>query len=191
MSTYCQEGDKPRVIYKIDGTDKVFESKYSPIEVSVERGLKNEYGNKYNAEGKTIKFSNGQESTVIDYRLDSTGQNIQFWSCGNADWDNRQPDGTYPVFYPLTSPIASIDTNKKCPPPTPPQDYILTVKYNGSIIFADRSANPIDFEVICGNCPPGQCEHKTNAYPGYCCVDCASVATRINNLANKSRCCNG
>jgi hypothetical protein len=188
MTLYCNESDKPKVKYKSQSKgERIYESRVSPIEVILEPIKRNEYGSDYNAEGYTIKYANGQEGTVINHRLDASGQNIQFWSCGNSDWDNRQPDGTYPVFYPLGSPIASIDTTKKCPPPIPPQDYAIKIIYEGNVIFRDRSDTQITYEVICGNCPPNHIECKTNKYPGYCCIPCQPTASKINNLAAKVR----
>lgn len=198
MATYCEEGDKPRIEYKFNDKDKqIYKPGFAPIEVVLDKAIKNNYGEDYNAEGFTIVTETGQEVTIINYRLRPTefgsasGYDIQYWSCGHDDWDNRQPDGSYSVWGRLESPIARIDKTKKCPPPIPPQDCIIKVLYQGQLLFSQRGECPIDYTVICGNCPPGYKECKTNRYPGYCCTKCSDVASKINNLVPKVRCCDG
>lgn len=181
---YCEEGNKPKVEYSFKDKKGIFISKHSPIEVITLIGLKNSNGDKYNAEGFTINFVGGEKRSVINYRTQKGEKEIQYWSCGGSDWDNRQPDGTYPVWY--NSPgILSLDYSKKCPPPYPNQDCILTVKYNEIILFSIRGECPLNFNVICGNCPQGTQECKHNAYPGYCCIPCESTVQKIKALALK------
>ncbi|BAZ66274.1 hypothetical protein NIES4106_53530 [Fischerella sp. NIES-4106] len=191
MTLYCNEGDQPKIEYTFNGKNKqIYEPGIAPIEVVLDQVRKNNYGEDYNAEGFTIISANGAEQAVINYRT-RNGNEIQFWSCGSSDWDNRQPDGTYPVWYPLISPIVRIDKTRGCPPPIPPQDCIIKVYYQGRLLFSQRGECPIDYDVICGNCPTGYIECKTNRYPGYCCTKCSDIASKINNLVPKVRCCNG
>jgi hypothetical protein len=183
MTQYCEIGNKPKVEYKKDGQVYTYLSDKSPIDIVLDKVQKNQYGDDYNAEGYTIQFSNGGEITVINHR--TSGNTIQYWSCGSTDWDNRQADGTYPVWYNLPGAITQIDRSKGCPPPIPPQDYIIKISHEGTLLYSDRSANPITYDVICGNCPPGQHECKTNKYPGYCCISCQKTSQRIDNLRGK------
>jgi hypothetical protein len=177
--SYCNAGDKPRVEYTSPSQGKqIFASPYSPIDVVLDRAKKNIYGNDYNAEGYTIILTNGQETTVINHRL-RNGNEIQFWSCGNTDWDNRQPDGTYPIWYPLPVPIANIDQSRGCPPPIPPQDYRIQVLYQGNVIFSDISDTPINYIVSCGDCPANHIKCECPGYPGYCCIPCSEIRNGI------------
>ncbi|MCF4968707.1 hypothetical protein [Nostoc sp. CMAA1605] len=191
MTIFCNEGDKPKVRYQSKSRGKrVYQSKVSPIEVLLEPIKKNEYGDDYNAEGYTITYANGDEQTVINHRtrIDPvSGQpQIQFWSCGSTDWDNRQSDGTYSVWYSYGSPVANIDKSRGCPPPIPPQDFSIKILYEGNVIFRDRSDTEITYEVDCGNCPTGHIECKTPEYPGFCCIPCKETAAAINNLATQA-----
>lgn len=194
--SYCKEGDKPKVEFKFDDSPKrIYYSKVSPIQIETGRYAKDDNNQDYDAEGFEILYSNGSKQTVINYRtrIDPTsGQpNIQFWSCGGKDWDNRQPDGSYSIWYPYPFPVVGINRAVKCPPPYPDGDCYIRVKFNNTLLFEARGKCPSESNVICGNCPPGQCEVKTDRYPGYCCVDCKSTASKINNLVSKARCCDG
>jgi hypothetical protein len=193
--SYCEEGDKPKVKYKFNnGTEQTYESPYSPIDVETGRLAKSSQNEDFDAEGFTLIYSDGQKKTLINYRTrisPTTGQNQeQYWSCGNDDWDNRQPDGTYPIWYnqPLT--VVGVDRTIKCPPPYPDGDCYLRVKYQGSVIYEVKGECPLTFDVQCGNCPAGTIECKSNKYPGYCCIPCQGTASKINNVAAKvGKCC--
>ncbi|MCC5625111.1 hypothetical protein LC574_29075, partial [Nostoc sp. CHAB 5715] len=49
-----------------------------------------------------------------------------------------------------------------------------------------------DFKVSCGDeCPEGFCKCPIPEYPGYCCLDCASIAASIRAITNGLRAKNG
>lgn len=73
--------------------------------------------------------------------------------------------------------------NSNLGPAAPQTEIIVTA--NGLTIFNDQGNTPCTFTVQCGKCPPGTVECSSPGYPGYCCIPCASMAQRINNLANK------
>ena len=86
----------------------------------------------------------------------------------------------------------SFDYTKKCPESNDNKNRCsIQVLYQGLVIFQDQGDCPINFSVSCGNCPEGTEEHKTSAYPGYCCMDCASIAAEIRGLTNTVRGLNG
>lgn len=179
---YCKSGDKPRVEYTFNGKNKrIFQSQLAPINITTEQITKNDIGAGFNAEGYTIITADGGRITVHNYRTQKNNTEIQFWSCGNTDWDNRQPDGSLPIWYPLTSPIVSIDYSKKCPVPIKPSEYecVLKISYEGNQIYSDSGDCPLNFVVACGNCPNGYIECKTDAYPGYCCIPCNEIRNGI------------
>jgi hypothetical protein len=188
---HCNSGDKPTVFFtpKLSNQRGEYKSDKAPIEVSEEKESVGSYA-KYNARGMTLTFANGSKATYVNYRLDNTGQNIQFWSCGANDWDNRQPDGTYPVFYPLSNgAITNIDRTKGCPPPYPTgEECVLKVRYQGEIIFSTKINCGSGYDVACnGKCKPGEIECPKPGYPGYCCISCQGTASRISNLGAKIR----
>ncbi len=177
--SYCKVGDTPKVLfYPRDSTQQQqFISPYSPIEVVQETEAISDVGQKYNPLGFTINFSNGQKQTVVNYRYGSQPNTIQYWSCGATDWDNRQPDGSYPVFYSTNeASIVSIDTSVNCPLPPTTNNCALKVRYQGSVIFAVSITCGSKFDVACsGKCPDGYIECKCDAYPGYCCIPCSEI----------------
>jgi hypothetical protein len=194
--SFCKEGDKPKVKYKFNNsTEQRYESNLSPIEIETGRLTKSSQNEDYDAEGFTIVNASGGRATVINYRTrvgPTTGvQQIQFWSCGNDDWDNRQPDGTYPVWYNQDAPIVGIDRTVKCPPPYPGGDCYLRVKHQNSVIYEVRGECPLTFNIQCGNCPPGHIECKCNAYPGYCCIPCSEIRNGIAAATAQLRGING
>lgn len=189
--SYCTIGDTPKVIFTRKGESAVsyFETKYSPIDVSIGSEDISYTGQKFNASGFTINYSDGTKQTVVDYRYGSQPNTIQFWSCGGTDWDNRQPDGSYPVTYPLNGKtVSSIDTSTNCPVSPGGVNCVLRVRYEGREIFSASVACGSNFEVACsGKCPPGYCQKTINEYPGYCCCNCAAMKAEIASVRNLVR----
>lgn len=183
--SYCQPGDKPIIKYQFSGqNEKVFKSQFAPITIQTGQAKGNIYGEDYNPEGFTIVYVNGIRQTVINYRINPANAGlIQFWTCGRSDWDNRQPDGTYSVWYNNPG-ISSIDYSAKCPAPYPSQNCFIRITHQNIVLHLDRGACPVTFTVNCGNCPDGQEEHKTSIYPGYCCLDCRAIANEIRGITN-------
>jgi hypothetical protein len=183
--SYCQSGDKPTVKYKFSGqNEKIFKSEFAPIVIETGQGTGNIYGETYNPEGFTVVYVGGARETLINIRRHPTNPTwAQFWSCGNFDWDNRQSDGSYPIYYTRPA-IASIDHSQKCPPPYAAQNCYIRILHQNIVIHLDRGTCPVTFTVSCGNCPPGTEEHRTNIYPGYCCFDCNSLQAEIRALTN-------
>lgn len=57
----------------------------------------------------------------------------------------------------------------------------------GKIFERTESTCP-EVYVTCGDeCPPGMCKCPSDAYPGYCCLDCSSVAASLRQIANQAR----
>lgn len=42
--------------------------------------------------------------------------------------------------------------------------------------------NQISYDVACSGCHDGELQCSCTGYPGYCCVDCGSVESRLDNL---------
>ncbi|MCM0588783.1 MAG: hypothetical protein HEQ35_06985 [Gloeotrichia echinulata IR180] len=181
---YCQQGDKPKVKYKFnDGAYKIFESKFSPIDV-ITRSTQATSDN-YSPEGFQISFYSPNNFKILtaivkDYRIVNKGY-LEFNSipCGGDTFTT-----TGPTIDPST---IVIDKSVKCPPQKSDENCIIEIKYNAQIIFSDTGKCPVSFTVACGNCPDGTVECKTNYYPVYCCLPCAETAAKINNLANNIR----
>lgn len=60
---------------------------------------------------------------------------------------------------------------------------------NGGDLLNDVILCPGNYQVSCDDeCPPGYCKCPSDKYPGYCCLDCKAVASRINSLAARANC---
>jgi hypothetical protein len=60
---------------------------------------------------------------------------------------------------------------------------VIVKSAKGTILHNKNYASPATFESSCDGCPPGtvKCEgHK--GYPGYCCVPCADIARKLDNI---------
>lgn len=68
-------------------------------------------------------------------------------------------------------------------------EQVCEILVNGGGLFRSNIRCPGDYKVACGDeCPPGMCKCPIPQYPGYCCLDCAQVAARINNLVTRCNC---
>jgi hypothetical protein len=184
--TFCSNGDKPKVLYSFNGDKKIFLPNVSPIDVETGKESVGAYSG-YNAKGFTLVMVDGSRMPVINFRLVQNNRYIQYWSCGNNDWDNRQANGTYPVAYDIPN-IERIDYSRGCPPPYPPEKCYLRVLSGGKQIFKDWGDCPVEFDVVCGDkCPPGHCKCPSPNYPGYCCLPCAQVARELASITAIAR----
>jgi hypothetical protein len=66
------------------------------------------------------------------------------------------------------------------------QEDRLIVTKDGLEVYRDEGQSLKWYKVSCDDeCPPGHHKCPSNKYPGYCCLNCAEIAARINNLANR------
>jgi hypothetical protein len=72
-------------------------------------------------------------------------------------------------------------------------ENIIRVFSNDVLIFKDIRKALITFEVDCirVRCPEGYCECKQDAYPGYCCNECADTTAKLHGLVQQVRGING
>ncbi|MBD2360047.1 hypothetical protein H6G36_02335 [Anabaena minutissima FACHB-250] len=204
MSLFCEIGDKPKVIYRVSGAteDSVFYAQTSPIDVNVvpfenpnlpgeiyawnfstnlnPRSTLAELG--FRAKGKLTDFSVGNLLNTDTVN----GQQIGNWSASFKDGDGNTISGSAIGYYPGDTPTL---VKLLVPGEKPPTDICqLQVKdAGGTLLFTASGKCPINYKVACSNCPDGQIECKHNKYPGYCCIPCQSTASKINNLAAKTR----
>lgn len=204
MTLYCEIGDKPKVIYRISGDtkNKIFQSEVSPIDVSVvpfeNPNLPNE------TYAWNFSTTRNPKSTLADMPFRAKGKltNFRVTGIGNIDTVNGQQIAEYSAEfrdgngalitgsavgnYPGDEPRLV----KLLVPGDKPPSNICQIRVkdsSGKLLFSDSGKCSITYKVACGNCPPNQCEHKTNAYPGYCCVNCSSVRDKLNSLTNKAK----
>jgi hypothetical protein len=59
----------------------------------------------------------------------------------------------------------------------------VLIKSRTNTLLKKNFRNPVVVKHTCGKCPPGhtECQHK--GYPGYCCVPCADIARKLDNIA--------
>jgi hypothetical protein len=202
MPTHCSLGDKPIIKYRFkdDTKDRIFKSKYAPIEV-ITKPLPLEASDGYRAEGfqlttKEFAASTPVSNLYVDFKLwyfpasvnHPTGKGITGLNCGKK-WSEIPRNleinpytGGYTSNYLYE--IISIDYSKKCPTPNS-ERCSIEIKYNGLIIFQDQGKCPVDYSIQCGKCPDGQHECESKVYPYYCCSSCADTAQKIKELASK------
>jgi hypothetical protein len=206
---YCQTGDKPTIKYRFSGqNEKVYKSDFAPVEVTTKVTPIENTGN-YKPEGYGIGFVplNGNGTyfwhIVHDHKIfniptgvDPTWQTtprITLMLCGQTAFPKVSNCGSSAFqFYTeclqtsLFNGQFDIDPNRKCPTANG-ERCSIQITHNGIVIFQDQGNCPVTFSVSCGNCPPGTEEHKSSIYPGYCCLDCASVASEIRLITNTVR----
>ncbi len=204
--SYCNAGDKPVIKYRFNnGAYKYFKSQYAPIEVE-SKTIPAEGTANYNREGYGISINavNGSfNSAIVDYKdfrtgafsgFPAGGRFIAVMSCGSTTFtkvtsctsEAQKALDCLLNVYSLNPGSYAINPLIKCPSPNPEKCSIV-VTYNNLTIFKDQGDCPLEFEVKCGNCPEGQEEHKISVYPGYCCMDCASIKQEIISIRNTVR----
>lgn len=194
--SYCRGGEQPKVKYKFaNKNERVYQSNYAPIDVSIKESPKNIDTNNYSNEGFKIKYTitDGnklREDLVIAYNIGWNPEFGGYWGLRTITCDRpnlpMQTSGGIAI-YPDS---IIIDSSVKCPSSTH-KKCTIEVKHKGIIIYSDQGNCPCTFSVQCGKCLDGQHECSHSGYPGYCCIDCASTASKINNLVPKVRCCDG
>jgi hypothetical protein len=202
--SYCDIGDKPKVTYHFNNSSPVdVQLQSSPIEVTTGEAPSDHTSN-YNPEGYQITFGSPQaqygviSTTVVDYKItyldrgvfdSDTAYYIKVVSCGEKEFP---PDvNGYPGIK-MSSSNVTIDSAINCPTPNKDDSKCeIKILSNGSVIFHDKGECPVNYTVACGRCPPGTCECKIDAYPGYCCLDCNSTAASIRTITNELRAKNG
>jgi hypothetical protein len=202
----CSVGDKPIVKYRFNnGVERIYQSQFAPIEI-VTQTTPVEANSVYNREGYglTVSAVNGSINNlpVVAHELiqvppapgsvfPSGGTFLRYMRCGEITWRRYDPctdpfhiaSGCWNMDYNMNPGTFSINPNTKCPSANL-ERCSLIVKYNGLILHQDQGNCPVTYEVVCGNCPEGQEEHKINTYPGYCCFDCAGMKQEITSLKN-------
>jgi hypothetical protein len=180
----CKVGQKPKILYQFkDGVQRVFQSDLSPIEVIAKAAPVKATAN-YNRRGYTIQFysTNNYQTlrlAVVDhYIVEYPGETDPKWKYG-IYWLGCN----YPIYegVNVNPNTLIIDNSKGCPSPQKEKSSII-VSAGGRTIFQDQGDAPLSYKIQCGNCPDGQSEMKINKHPGYCCIDCQSVAQEIAAL---------
>jgi hypothetical protein len=206
---YCEAGDKPTIKYQFSGqNEKIYKSEFAPIEVVTKTTLI-EGSSNYKSEGYGIGFIplNGNGTyfwfSVVDHKIFAipsgvdpiwgTTPRIALMYCGETVFSklsNCSASRSGPYVECLQTFLFNgsfdIDPTRKCISVNN-NKCTIQITYNGLTIFQDQGNCPVNFSVSCGNCPPGTEEHKSSIYPGYCCLDCASVASEIRGITNTIR----
>ena len=205
MTTHCNQGDKPIIKYRFQGDtkDRIFKSKYAPIDVEIKEAPANATENN-NREGFALKYTvtGSVEYVVTDYILFKTPSGVfgvnapeftyrlAWLGCGQKQYKKSTSECTGYLRY--TNCLEAIvwtdnfvvDPTVKCPSPLPRRCSII-VKHKGIILLEDQGNCPVSHSVQCGKCPDGQHECESNIYPYYCCNSCGETAAKIRSLASK------
>lgn len=194
---YCQEGDKPTIKYKFSGqNEKIHFSEYAPIDV-VTKEIPVEGTQNYVNDGFGIAFRSGSCSgltcnfVVQDYYIEyppGDFAKVFIMPCGQTTFSNSATSINRGEIVP--GQLLIVNPNQKCPAPGKKRCSIQ-VLYNNILVFSDQGDCPVSFSVQCGNCPPGTEEHKSPAFPGYCCLECENIASQIRQIAATVRGING
>ncbi|MBD2503131.1 hypothetical protein [Anabaena azotica] len=196
---YCQSGDKPTVKYKFNNQkERIYRSQFSPIEV-IAKNLPLEATSTYLNEGflinyRSVSCTNFNCAAIVHDWYAETDRfgygELYYIPCGQTSYP-KNADGSRRLIAFLT--VGKINDQWAFPnysikcPSTNKQRCSIQILHNGLIIFQDQGDCPVTFSVSCGNCPDGQEEHKTSTYPGYCCMDCASLEAEIRTITNTIR----
>ncbi|MEH2287166.1 hypothetical protein [Nostoc sp.] len=194
--SYCNSGDKVTVTYVFgDKQTSVFKTSQSPIEVATENYQDNSTSN-FDANGFQITFNSpqGQYGTitavVTDYSIEFydfgafhpyTGYYINLVRCGETSFPPITEGDKGAKMSDLN---LTIDRTVKCPIVRSTSGLCeIKVLVGGKTIFSAHGKCPVTFDVACGDdCPEGFCKCKSLGYPGYCCLDCAVVASEIHSI---------
>jgi hypothetical protein len=209
---YCNSGNKPTVKYKFaEKAEKIYKCDIAPIEIITKtvpiRSSENYDPGGYNITVWQVDGAKFLTSLVRDHEIFQNPANGEFVftgrACEDADFRHLYDfEGGSAADFPgegyrqyrqgfTTDPSKgiTIDRSVTCPVPLE-QKCSIQVFYNNAVIFQDQGDCPLEFEVICENCPSGYIECKTLKYPGYCCLPCsitneiANIITIIKNINN-------
>lgn len=210
MTTHCNQGDKPIIKYRFQGDtkDRIFRSRYAPIEVQAKE-TPVEGSDKYSNEGYKLKFVNPSnpnfvgEYIVLDYQIFEVSNSFfggdpntvryqaAFIFCGEkGHTKNGLPCTGYLPYvnclrdYNVSTRSPIIDTTVRCPNSSSKRCSII-IEHKGIIVFQDQGNCPATYSVQCGKCSDGQHECESKIYPYYCCNSCADTANKIRNLASQ------
>lgn len=183
--SYCQAGDNPKVNFKFKGqSEQTYISKYSPINVETEEYSVN--GANYSPTGYRIYAYSRNNSaffsvTARNHEVIYQGEGffshlLRVQGCNQDrmyDFQYIAPE-TLQIFNDATCPVSIPDVRKAK----------LKIKnaVNNVLIFQAEGLAPLNFNVACRDCPPGQCRCESRNYPGYCCVDCKELAKEVNTI---------
>jgi hypothetical protein len=202
--SYCNVGDKPKVTYRFNNGSPV-EVQLQSAPVDVETGTApNDHTENYNPNGYQITFGSPQGAnglialTVVDYKIvyvdkgvfdPDTGYYLQYMGCGETKFPVLS-SGVNGIK--MSSTDISVDNSAKCPVPNEGDSKCeIRILKDGAVIFRAEGECPVNYTVACTRCPPGTCECKSDGYPGYCCNDCSSTASKLRAIANELRSKNG
>jgi hypothetical protein len=193
--SYCNEGDKPTIKYKFSGqNEKTFKSEFAPIDV-ITKTIPIEGTDNYSNSGFLIRFRSGScngltcqlivHDYYIQYQAPEGSPRIYYIPCGETKFSSS---AWFSINRGEIEPgkLVQVDTSVRCSTSNN-QRCSIQILHNNMLLFSDQGNCPVTFTVSCGNCPPGTEEHKTNTYPGYCCLDCQSIASEIRGIANTVR----
>jgi hypothetical protein len=199
--TYCKTSDKPTIKYTFQGqNEKIYKSEFSPVTIST-KTVPIDATDNYSKEGFLIRYRSPSctnfncAAVVHDYflRFDPVSgiPQIYIMGCGQTSYQrlsngNLQATHTLNVGQQAPGQWVVEDRTVKCPSPNA-ERCSIEISHNGLVIFSDQGNCPVNFSVNCSNCPPGTEEHKSPIYPGYCCLDCASIASEIRGITNTVR----
>ncbi|BAZ02250.1 hypothetical protein NIES37_62620 [Tolypothrix tenuis PCC 7101] len=188
--SYCNIGDSPKVYFKFNGQSKqIYSSKESPIDVSMTDY--STYGANFSSTGYRINVystNNFQyvNLTVRNYQIvdNGAGSDPIFRYTLYVQYCNS--DVLEAVFAVNPSTLTT-HNDASCPTTKPDiRKSKLEIKKAGTstIIFTTEGDYPGSFEVACADCPAGTCRCESDSYPGYCCQDCASLASQVRQIKN-------
>ncbi|WP_414579595.1 hypothetical protein [Anabaena sp. CCY 9402-a] len=192
MTLQCSGASKAKVSYKNEnGVDSVFETTNVPITVECEviprtgRYIYTVFFTGYFA--GSCNAGNGEyggEFTADSY---TTGTDTPFPTYENCPAFKYEffIDGTKTSQIKVT-PDRSISQRNN--PNYSEGGKYLTIKNAQGVQIFKKQVKDCNYKISCGDdCPDGQIKCTHNKYPGYCCIPCQSTASKINNLASKTR----
>lgn len=187
----CDDSTKAITIIKHKGKEIKIESKYPGMTYT------NEPSQSAEGEGVTCKYklTNFAPDNSVGYEIFRINPNKNVY-VKTPDEGGVYPGNNYPSFVLyaddeiISAKYAGIEVIN------------MSVAFNGNCLgdgylmeIFDRTGKIFrkffpgeqpEVQILCGEeCPPGHHKCKHNGYPGYCCLPCASIAAKINALANR------
>lgn len=200
MIQYCSTGEKARVSYTFKNKKDIYVADVSPVQVTVE-SLSSELVKYRNS--VVVPSGLGLAEVYLygfpyitypgctkDYREILVGQaspgtrlviqsipSVGTENCPNSYQQNIPAINYYNVVSEWDGTSASIGlkfAGSNCK---------ITIVDAANHTFKDTGLSPVDYTVACGDdCPPGHLKCNSTNYPGYCCISCSSIASRINSI---------
>lgn len=210
MALYCSNKPGATVEYQFPGKKlRRYTTNESPIEVIVEAVLDSEAPGEYESFNKsypgdvlgsysftfvaTIPIPANARAYLVSASVNNCGS-IGSWASASCDGTGttRKLEGE-PIFLGTSTSFNGTVTNDVrgvCHASARikwvSNAYRIKVLKDGKVIFKVVGVGQPSLQVVCKEeCPKGYLKCSKSGYPGYCCISCAGLTSRVNALARK------